>query len=290
MLDPTYRAPDLPPRREPIFNVPPVILLVLGALFAVHIVRLLVPEGWDDQILLHLSFIPGRVTFAFDATRVAQAIVALASRSESGLVQAQLGRSILMNSGLEPWTILTYGLLHADWAHLGLNALWLLAFGAPVARRLGSVRFLSFLLAATLAGAIAHYATHIVDLQPVIGASAAVSGCMGAALRFMFQPEVPVSAMITLSERGREEAFRRPVVSLLDLVRDRRAATFLAAWFITNLLFGIGWTALGFAEGAIAWQAHIGGFLLGLLAFRLFDSRSSGPVRLEPPEQDHRDV
>ncbi len=293
MLDPTYRAPGLPPRREPIFNVPSTILLVLVALVAIHVLRLLVPPDWDDQIVLHLSFIPGRVTFAFDPARVAQAVMAQASGGDVGLAQAQLGRSILLSSGLEPWTVVTYGLLHADWAHLGLNAVWLLAFGAPVARRLGLARFLVFLLATTVAGAAAHYATHIVDLQPVIGASAAVSGCMGAALRFMFQPQVPVSAIIGLPEQARQEAFRRPLVPLLTLARDRRAASFFVAWFVTNLLFGIGSVSLGLTEGAVAWQAHIGGFLLGLLGFRLFDApspapeapgpESPGPVLGDPP-------
>lgn len=255
---------------------------MLAALLGIHVLRLLVPPDWDDQIVLHLSFIPGRVTYAFDPSRVVQAVMGQASGGDLGLARAQLGRSILLNSGLEPWTVVTYGLLHADWAHLGLNAVWLLAFGAPVARRLGLLRFLAFLLATTVAGAAAHYVTHIVDLQPVIGASAAVSGCMGAALRFMFQPEVPVSAIIGLSEAGRQEAFRRPIVPLLALARDRRAASFFIAWFVTNLLFGIGSLSLGPSEGAVAWQAHIGGFLLGLLGFRLFDPEHVRPETPDP--------
>ena len=275
------------PRREPIFNIPPVVLLVLGTLFVVHILRLLVSDARDVQWLLNLAFVPGRLTYAFAPSRVAAALIALSGQGENGLREAQIGRFFLDDGRMEPWTVVTYGLLHADWAHLGLNALWLLAFGAPVARRLGPVRFLFFLLVATLAGAVAHYATHMLDLQPVIGASAAVSGCMGAALRFMFQPEVPVSAIIGLSETGREEAFRQPLIPLPQLFRDRRAVAFVLAWFLTNLLFGIGSLSLGFSEGAVAWQAHIGGFLLGLLLFPLFDRRRPPPLwRDDPPGAD----
>ena len=284
MLDPTYRAPDPLPRREPVFNIPPAILLVLGTLITVHVLRLIVPDTWDIQALSDLAFVPGRITYAYAPSRVASALIALSGQGEDGLRQAQVGRFFLGDGSLKPWTVVTYGLLHADWAHLGLNGLWLLAFGAPVARRLGFARFLAFLIAATVAGAAAHYATHLVDLQPVIGASAAVSGCMGAALRFMFQPKVPVSAIIGLSEQEREDAFHQPLVRLLDLVRDRRAATFLVAWFLTNLLFGLGSLPLGFAGGAIAWQAHIGGFLLGLLCFPLFDRRPSSPMGPGGPE------
>lgn len=290
MLDPTYRAPDPPPRREPVFNIPPAILLVLGGLIGIHVLRLIVPDAWDVEALSHLAFIPGRVTYAFAPSPVVGALIALSSQGEDGLRQAQVGRFFLGDGSLEPWTVVTYGVLHADWAHIGLNGLWLLAFGAPVARRLGLGRFLFFLAAATVAGALAHYVTHTVDLQPVIGASAAVSGCMGAALRFMFQPEVGVSAIIGLSERAREAAFRQPLVPLLNLVRDRRAATFIVAWFLANLLFGIGSLSLGFAEGAVAWQAHIGGFLLGLLFFPLFDRRSLPPARSAGPEPSDREL
>lgn len=260
------------------------MLLVLGALIAVHLLRLIVPEAWDVQALLHLAFVPGRATYSFDPARVASALIALSAQGEDGLRQAQIGRFFLGDGTFEPWTAVTYGLLHADWVHLGLNGVWLLAFGTPVARRLGPYRFLLFLAVATLAGALAHYATHPVDLQPVIGASAAVSGCMGAALRFMFQPRTAVAAIIGLSDQARQQAFRQPLVPLRDLFRDRRAIVFLVAWFLTNLLFGIGSKSLGFTDGIVAWQAHIGGFLLGLLCFPLFDRAWPGYAVAGPPE------
>lgn len=283
MLDPTYRGAAPLPRREPIFNVPPAILLVLLVLTAIHAVRQFIPGDWDDWVLLHLSFIPGRVTYALDPSRAVQALTALAAQGGAGLRQAQMGRAILLGSGVEPWSVVSYGLLHADWMHLGLNGLWLLAFGAPVARRIGFGAFLSFLGVAAAAGALVHYVTHPDDLQPMIGASAAVSGCMGATLRFMFQPQVSVTAMMGLSDPTRNEAFRRPLIGLRQMARDRRAVTFLLVWFLTNLLFGVGSISAELTEGAVAWQAHIGGFLFGLLAFPWFDPPMPPEVAKEAP-------
>ncbi len=263
-------------------------MFTLGTLVLLHAVRLGLPDDWDNRILLRLAFVPGSFTYAFDPAAVLDGIRKLLDAGDAGLRQAQLGRYILTSAGLEPWTVLTYGLLHADWAHVGLNSLWLLAFGSPVARRLGTRRFSIFLALATVAGAAAHYAAHPVALVPVIGASAAVSGCMGAALRFMFQPQVPLSAIISLD--GREgDAVHQPLQPLVGLVRDRRATAFLIVWFATKMLFGFGIVALGTADTAVAWQAHIGGFLFGLLALPLFDRRAVRPVpEGQPPSGDPR--
>ncbi len=285
MLDPTYRAPDPEPRPEPIFNIPRGLLLVMAVLIGIHGLRQVIPQDWDDAILLRLAFEPGTITYALDPARVTRAIQVLGGEGATGLQQAQWARFVLQDYGLQPWTVLTYGLLHASWAHVGLNLLWLLAFGAPVARRLGTPRLMLFLCGGTLAGAVAHYLTHRLDMQPVIGASAAVSACMGAALRFVFQPRLPVSSIIGLSDPMREAVARQPLLSLGAMLRDRRAATFLVAWFVTNLLFGIGAISAGLTGGAVAWQAHIGGFLFGLLMLPLLDR----PTLPAPPTADAPD-
>ncbi len=274
MLDTTRPFPEPPPQREPMFNIPLGTLIVLGGLIAIHALRQVIPESWDNQVLLHLAFLPGTFTYGVDPAAVLAHMRDLADQGDAGLRQAQLGRYILMNAGLEPWTVLTYGLLHADWTHIGLNSLWLLAFGSPVARRLATGRFLLFLGFTTLMGAVAHFLTHPVDLQPVIGASAAVSGCMGAALRFMFQPRAAVASATGFRPPTRTDAVHAPLLPLRGILSDRRATAFLVAWFAANLLFGIGVVALGPSEAAVAWEAHIGGFLAGLLALPLFDRRT----------------
>jgi membrane associated rhomboid family serine protease len=189
--------------------------------------------------------------------------------------QAAIARFFLGDGDLQWWTPLTYAFLHGDWTHVGLNCVWFVAFGAPVARRFGVRRFLIFCFATAIAGAAVHFLTHMTDLQPVIGASAIVSGAMGAAVRFAFQPGASLG-----SRRGDAMgAGARPAaLSLSEVVGDRRAMSFLAFWFLSNILFGVAAAPLGISESAIAWEAHIGGFLVGLLAFRWFDSPSPPPL------------
>src|SRR4051794_30559462 len=93
------------------------------------------------------------------------------------------------------WTFVTYAFLHGDLSHLFFNCIWLLAFGTPVARRFGPLRFTAFCVATAVAGAAVHLATHLGDNLPTIGASAAISGAMAAAMRFAFQRGGPLGVL-----------------------------------------------------------------------------------------------
>src|SRR5207245_2787476 len=94
--------------------------------------------------------------------------------------------------GAAIWTFVTYAFIHADLNHLIFNAVWLLAFGTPVARRFGSLRFIAFFIVTAVAGAGAHLLTHFGEMLPMIGASAGISGAMAAAMRFAFQRGGPL--------------------------------------------------------------------------------------------------
>jgi membrane associated rhomboid family serine protease len=102
---------------------------------------------------------------------------------------------------------------------------------------------------------------------PMVGASAAVSALMAGAARFVFSAGGPLR---TFQGAG-PEVFRRPALPLAAALGDRRVAIFLAVWFGLNLVFGLLPDGGGLASGAIAWEAHVGGFLAGLLLFPLFD-------------------
>ena len=286
MLDRSAEPTGPAPQRQPVFNIPGVIVAILLLLVGIHLGRQFIPDAWDDALFTRLAFVPGRLTYLFAPDRVVGAVVKLAGQGADGYRQAQAERFFLGDGTFEPWTTVTYGLLHADWAHVGLNGVWLLAFGTPVARRFGHWRFFAFLAVTAWAGALVHWATHPLDLEPVIGASAAVSGCMGATLRFMFQPHVPMAAIIDdAAGEGRQAAFVQPARPLLAVLTDRRSVTFLVAWFLTNLLFGVGSLSMALASGPVAWEAHIGGFAVGLLLFRLFDPvRRTGSADLDPAE------
>ena len=133
------------------------------------------------------------------------------------------------------WTFVTYAFIHGDLNHLFFNAVWLLAFASPVARRFGAVRFLLFYGVTAAAGAAVHLATHFGELLPMIGASAAISGAMAAAMRFAFQPGGPLGLW-----GGSDEAYRVPAVPLTVALRDQRLLAFLLVWFGVNALFGLG--------------------------------------------------
>lgn len=246
------RVSGLHVRREPIFNVPTVVVAMLAVLIFVHVVRTFaLTDQQDFDLLLWFAFIPARYNAAMTA--------------DAGAV-AGLGPQI--------WTFFTYALIHGDWTHLGLNGVWLLAFGTPIARRFGAVRYLAFFAVTAAAGAAVHLATASNASLPVIGASASISGFMAAAMRFAFQRSGPLGFI----GRDDPDSYRVPALPLFSVLRDPRVLVFLAVWFGLNLLFGVGAVSLNGEEQQIAWQAHIGGFLAGLLAFPIFDPVKGWPV------------
>jgi membrane associated rhomboid family serine protease len=252
-------------RREPIFNIPRPVVGCIGVFFAIHSMRAFLPAESDFLLLVKFAFIPGQWTVAWDPSKLPEALRQAGSQGPlaEAAARSALARFILSQPGPSLWSVLTYALLHGSWVHVLLNSVWLAAFGTPVARRCGAVRFILLGLAAALGGAIAHWAAHPLSVAPMIGASAAVSGMMAAAARFIFAA-VPGRHRADYSHHG-------PRQSLLGLIGNRRAALFLGLWFATNLLFGVAATPLGIVDSSIAWEAHIGGFLVGLLLFPLLD-------------------
>lgn len=228
--------------RQRIFNLPPVLVAAIAILFAMHILRDYV-LGRDAavELLLALAFIP---------IRVIDAAVLLPG-----------------GAGARIWTFVSYALLHADWAHLIFNTLWLAAFGSAVAWRFGAVRFLGYSAVGAAAGAALHLALHPTGMVPLVGASAAISAHMAGAARFAFAGPGPFIGL----QGGGAAAYRRPAPPLSMALRDRSVLTFLGIWFGTNLLFGLFGGNGGITSGAIAWEAHIGGFVAGLLFFPVFD-------------------
>jgi len=240
--------PAVNQRREPIFNVPPVVVGTILLFVLVHVVRnYALTRAQDVEFLLTFAFIPAR----YDATPL-------------------IGGAYPGGFGAEIWTFVSYAFIHADLMHLGVNSVWLLAFGSALARRFGNARFLAFFAVTAAAGAATHLLTHAGDPHPVIGASASISGAMAAAMRFAFQQGGPLG----LWRGDSEESYRVPAAPLATALRDPRVLGFLLAWFGINALFGLGSMSILGGGQVVAWQAHIGGFVAGLILFALFD-----PVR-----------
>jgi membrane associated rhomboid family serine protease len=221
------------------FNVPAVVLSTIALLVLIEAGReWLLTDEENNTFLLYFAFIPARYTELYPG----------------GL-------------GAQVWTFLTYALLHAGFVHVGVNSIWFLPFGSAMARRFGTWRFLGFCAITAIAGAALHLLTHLYDPLPMIGASAAVSGVMAGSLRFVFQSGGPLA----MFRHNDDAAYRVPAASLAVALRDPRIIIFLVAWFGLNLLFGIGAPSLPGIEQSVAWQAHIGGFIAGLILFALFD-------------------
>lgn len=230
---------------EPIFNVPSVVVSMIAVFGIVHAVRELILTAQQDVEFLWL--------FAFIPARYTPAVLAV-DTLPGGL-------------GADVWTFVTYALLHGDLTHLAINVIWLLPFGTAVARRFGSARFLALFAASAAAGAGVHLLTHPGELLPMIGSSAAVSGFMAAAIRFVFQAGGPLGVF----RSAEAPIYHVPAVPLREALRDPRILAFLVVWFGLNALFGVGSVGILGVDQPVAWQAHIGGFLAGLLLFPLFD-------------------
>ncbi|MCA3565679.1 MAG: rhomboid family intramembrane serine protease [Methylocystis sp.] len=260
------------PRSEPAFFAPPLLLFLIGFMLAIHAYRALVLglfEEADVQLLRLTAFVPARFSVAIDLADLAevQREVMLASAEFRPLKMA-LYQTFVADGEAAWWTLVTYAFLHAGWEHAIFNGLWMLAFGSPVMWRVGSLRFLLFFAVTAAAAAAFQAGLNRLDVSILVGASGAVSGLTAAALRFAVGP----SGFGTLPD----DVFR-PLMPLGAAMRDRRVLIFIGIWFGINLLAGLG-LPVGGGDGSlrIAWEAHVGGFVAGLLLFPLFD-----PVRAQ---------
>ena len=197
---------DAPPAREPLFNAPWTIVALSLALVALY--------GLQSLLLT-------------DAQEASLALTPAALAA---------GR----------WqTLLTSLFLHGSWAHVLMNAVAVIAFGPPTARLFrtdvrGAAVFLAFFLVCGALAGLGFVVSDLKDTAPVVGASGAVSGLLGAASR-LIQGHGRVGPIIGSTVIG-----------------------MAAAWAIVNVVLGVSGLTPG-AEGIpVAWQAHLAGYAAGL--------------------------
>ena len=225
---------DKKPSREPFLNVPASILWLIGIILAAHAARVLVPVQWSREILFTYAFIPARYSFGGEALGFPPA----------GLFEQAI-------------PFVSYMFLHADFAHVAINTLWLLAFGPAAIRRLGTVRFLLFFTLCGIAAAVAHLAVSPGSALPVVGASGAIAGLMAAGIRILY---------------GRRNFVFGDRPALAPIL-SRPILFFTAIWTVVNIVVGLTGLGMGQAPALIAWVAHLGGYYTGLLTIGLFDAR-----------------
>lgn len=220
----------------PVFNLPVSVLVSLVLIIAIYCLQALVlPVDMSTWISVEFGFSPIRYLYPLDEQSLAWL-----------------------------WSPVTYSLLHGGWEHLAFNSLWLAAFGTPVARRIGGVRFTLLWVVSAAAGAALHLVVNWGEPSLMVGASAVISALMGAACRFAFGAHRQLAA-----RTGRSV----PLLSVVSALKDRTVRVFILVWFIGNVAVAVGVPLMGEGSAAIAWDAHIGGFVLGFFGLALFDRK-----------------
>ncbi|TWF46370.1 rhomboid family intramembrane serine protease [Neorhizobium alkalisoli] len=219
---------------QPVFNLPRslvVTIVLLAVIYAVD--AYLLSEDMQTSVMIWFAFTPLRYIYP-----------------------------LTLEDPAWLWTPVTYSLLHGNIQHIGFNALWLTAFGAPVVRRIGTLRYILFWILSAAAAAFFHAMLNWGSATLLIGASGVVSALMGAACRFAFPPR---------GGYDRTYGHLYPRQSIFGVFRNRTVVIFTLMWLLGNVLIAVGLPLMGGDIGEIAWDAHIGGFLFGFLLFQLFD-------------------
>lgn len=211
-------------------------------------IRRLGPGGGSGERAINL---PPVILWLIVVNVAVQAIRETLSETIDQQLVFELGLMPLTYTGEPGGTVLsmlaspfTYQFLHGGWMHLGINMLTLAAFGAPVERILGPRRFIAFYLSAGVMAGLVHIVFYATSADAVVGASGAISGVFGAVL-------------MLLRSTGRLSSLF-PVAGI---------------WIALNVFFGLFGGTPGAGNEPVAWVAHIGGFVYGLVAIRFFVPR-----------------
>ncbi len=231
------------PQRQPIFNLQPAVAVIAGLFLAIQAAdSLILNDSGRNELLVWFAFIPYRLL--------------------------DIGAS---PGGVWPllWTPITHAFLHAGWEHVILNTVWFVIFATPLAHRYGGARMVGLFALGAIAGAAAFAATTLPQFAILIGASGGVSALTGAAIRFIFQPiEVGIDP-----QTGERVLLGRRLASIAGVFRHPTARVFAIAWIALNGIVPLLPLFMPGMQVEVAWQAHLGGFLLGFLVVPLFERK-----------------
>lgn len=192
------------------------------------------------------------------------------------LPQAEL-RELILTWGVTPravsaWsgdpvvllTLFTSLFLHGGWFHLIGNMLYLWIFGNNVEDRMGHAGFLLFYLLCGLAASLAEVLLKPGSGFPTIGASGAIAGVLGA--YFLLYPKAKVILLV-------------PVFLFFFFTVQVPAVVVLGLWFVMQLFSGVSQLGVGTESGGVAYWAHAGGFVAGMVLMPLFRCSRRSPLR-----------
>ena len=190
------------------------------------------------------------------------------SQSAQLMAAAQLGFDAFPDGGACEdkfvWGSILFSMfLHGGWLHIIGNMVFLWVFGNNIEDRLGRVKFVAFYL---LAGVAATYAQALVNPSsavPLVGASGAIAGVLGAYL--LLYPRARITTLLVL-------VFFITAIELPAIV-------VLGFWFVLQVFQGVG--SVAGESGGVAYMAHAGGFVAGMLLLLLFRPRPAAPRRAQ---------
>ena len=207
--------------------------------------------GTNEKFTYAFSTVPAEIVSGHDITTPNRVVI-----------QPVTGQRVLI-PGLQPTpfsvyiTLITSMFMHGGIAHIAGNMLFLWIFGDNVEDRLGHARYLIFYLVCGVLASLSHvFATVVLSsdegawLIPSLGASGAISGVLGGYL-LMFPK-------------------RRVTVILFRIITDVPAYVAIGIWFAFQLISGLGLLGGGTQSGGVAYAAHIGGFVAGLVLVKIF--------------------
>jgi membrane associated rhomboid family serine protease len=230
------------------------------ALIALNIFVFVVLQGLgsNDQFTYSFSTVPAEILQGHDIVTPARAVEYAGQR----MLIPGLGPT----PGSVYFTLFTSMFMHGGFMHLAGNMLFLWIFGDNIEARLGHIKYLIFYLLCGVIASLAHVFTTGVFatsesalLVPSLGASGAISGVLGG--------------YILLHPR------RRVTVLLFQILTTVPAYVAIGIWFLFQLISGLGILGGGNQQGGVAYAAHIGGFVAGLVLIKFFDMGNRQPVR-----------
>ena len=213
--------------------------------------------GANDQFTYAFSTVPQEIITGVDIDR--PVIV------QDPLSGDPVGRIDLQPTPISVYlTLLTSMFMHGGLAHIFGNMLYLWIFGDNLEDRLGHARYAAFYLLCGILAGLAHVFTNVHSYIPSLGASGAISGVLGGYI--LLYPHRRVRAIV-----------------LRGFLTEVPAYVAIGLWFVFQLINGLGMLGNNSQSGGVAYAAHIGGFIAGLVLIKFFAiGRGAANVRANP--------
>lgn len=228
---------------NPTYSKPVVTMAILTVNVFVYIYQLLLGPAREQLFIFQTAAIPYELTHFVD-------------RTDFAIPSTQYAYPEALFPF--PLTLISAMFVHGGFMHLGGNMLYLWIFGNNIEDAMGHVRFFIFYLLVGLGATLVHVLSEPDSAIPMIGASGAIAGVLGA--YFVLYPKANIKTFVIL-------------IIFIQIIHVP-AILVLGFWFLRQIM--------GIGSDGIAWYAHIGGFLVGMFLIRRFAHTRRRPIIIDP--------